>query len=1445
MAIVAGLSFGLALFSVSVSPPASAAVGINHQINFQGKLVNLNGTNVTDGSYSVVFSIYNVASAGANLWTETQPVTVTNGIFQVNLGSVTTLPASVDFNTDNIYLGIKVGADAEMTPRVQFTSVPQAFNSEKLGGLDKTGFIQNGTAQQATSNFNISGTGVANILQATIFDTNTAIGLNFGTTNASSLTIAKVGVVTTVAGGLSVGQTATISGNLTINGPLFTNTGATLLTTSTLADFPTGGSIGTAATTVDVKTSFLLNQTTAGQTLTLPSPTTTTAGRTIYVSNVGTTSFTISTAVLNPGITAAYFWNGAAWTSTGIDTGVTLVGTVDSRTASANGAVISGNTVYLQSASATNPGLINTGAQILAGAKSFTGSLSVAQAAVFGANVGINNATPANPLSINTLTTLAAASSAQVAISTNGTANRGLVLQGVASQTADLLQLQNSSGTVLGSFDANGGLTIAANNNVLASAATSGTTATAGINVTGQKGGNTTGTTGQLAGTGASQTILGGAGGDAPAGSTNGNGGSLTLNGGAAGAGLGVAGVRGTITIQGTGGSTFINGSTQIQPAIDTTSSFNIKSSITNGGNNIFSVDTLNTRVGIGLSSNFTPTLAAGTNGLEILGALRLSGSAASYEDLFLTPVGSLVTTKINVPVFDPGAFNQVLAFGIPANAATNSRVLSVFDARTGAQSVHQPSIALFTPDESTVFGLSTEGSNTTGYLKMTGGNIALRSGSSDLLFANQAGNISIGNSNNNYKLDVTGDVNLSPIFAPVSAPTTVDAGAGSLAAATYYYVYSYATSTGITDYSSQSAGLAITANHNITVSVANSPVFSQITKNIYRSTVSGGPYNLVGSIADNVTTTFTDSNTNPTTTAKNMNSTALLRVYGAAALNTGNATNRNTFVGLQAGNSNTTGVNNTFVGNAAGQNITTGINNTAIGLNAGYQDPNVAAFVSGVTLQNATTIGYGAQVQTSNSLILGGQDTNAVNVGIGTTIPLNTFSVSPLDVSAGTVSQSTTTVTGVGTSFTSAMIGEQFIFGPGQTGTITAVAGPLSLTLSTSQTVASTNYRIHRIGLQVTTGGNVGIGTATPIATLQVAGTGVFRNVSDSATAFQIQNAAGASMFTANASGLIIAIGSAITDTVQINLQLDSYSIFADSGACNATTSQGSLYYNTASSTVRGCVNSNWDDITTTRSLGLSMYGVMLDSGSGGGDLVSVASLGVSGPCRVSFLTTTTVKIVQGCTAYSGGRKIIIPDNTTPTGSLPLATAGDFTHVCLTGTGGQPAFSVSGPEAANLPAFSASAPVVCLADIKAGAAVIANIYDVRTFSTSIKSFATINAAVGVGLMVRGNGFAGQVALTATATDASIRGIVVASSGVASTTGPNVIIVTTGPQYVKAAGTSGSNAAIIPTTTVGYSGTGTNASAYGTVGLSQRTIDTACTLTTNCQFSQVTEINIR
>lgn len=143
------------ILTISVFSTSITHATINSQISFQGKLTNPDGTNVTNGNYSIVFTIYSggtTAGGGTSVWTETQnPVVVTDGIFQVNLGSVTSLPGSVDFNAGNIYLAVKVGADPEMLPRIFFTASPYAFNSDKLGGLANTSLVQLAQGTQTDS----------------------------------------------------------------------------------------------------------------------------------------------------------------------------------------------------------------------------------------------------------------------------------------------------------------------------------------------------------------------------------------------------------------------------------------------------------------------------------------------------------------------------------------------------------------------------------------------------------------------------------------------------------------------------------------------------------------------------------------------------------------------------------------------------------------------------------------------------------------------------------------------------------------------------------------------------------------------------------------------------------------------------------------------------------------------------------------------------------------------------------------------------------------------------------------------------------------------------------------------------------------------------------------------------------------------------------------------
>lgn len=61
-----------------------------------------------------------------------------------------------------------------------------------------------------------------------------------------------------------------------------------------------------------------------------------------------------------------------------------------------------------------------------------------------------------------------------------------------------------------------------------------------------------------------------------------------------------------------------------------------------------------------------------------------------------------------------------------------------------------------------------------------------------------------------------------------------------------------------------------------------------------------------------------------------------------------------------------------------------------------GYQASRDASVSPSTALNNATAIGYNAKVARSNSLILGGTGTDAVNVGIGTTTPFASLEVVP-----------------------------------------------------------------------------------------------------------------------------------------------------------------------------------------------------------------------------------------------------------------------------------------------------------------------------------------------------------------------------------------------------------------------------------------------------------------
>lgn len=298
----------------------------------------------------------------------------------------------------------------------------------------------------------------------------------------------------------------------------------------------------------------------------------------------------------------------------------------------------------------------------------------------------------------------------------------------------------------------------------------------------------------------------------------------------------------------------------------------------------------------------------------------------------------------------------------------------------------------------------------------------------------------------------------------------------------------------------------------------------------------------------------------------------------------------------------------------------------------------------------------------------------------------------------------------------------------------------------------------------------------------------------------------------------------------------------------CISPDQRGSLYYDLAVGAVSVCADGGWEDVTTVSDHGLQLFGVQPGSGPDNqeGDLASLVSRGASGPCKVSYASPTSVK-VEACTAYSGGHKVNVKAATLITA---LTNDNTWNHVCLSGSGGQPQIIAAPTEAANLP-FSRTAPVLCLADIYNGGsgAAVKRIYDTRTFTNTAKEFATMDSTAVLGQVVVQSDRDGLVTDPPRQLGAlGIRGVVIATSGSPSSTSTNVIIATSGPQFVKAAGNSkAGQIAQTSGATTGYTSSSTSGPSdnYASLGLNQRTIDATCSSAADCQFSQLIALVLR
>lgn len=110
--------------------PATAVI-LPLRFPFQGKLIDPSTNLPKNGPFSMQFKLYTAPTGGTAVFSETQTVSVTNGVFSVQIGTNALLSPNL-FSGASAYLGVTVGADAEMSPRQPLSMTPYAFTAMQL-----------------------------------------------------------------------------------------------------------------------------------------------------------------------------------------------------------------------------------------------------------------------------------------------------------------------------------------------------------------------------------------------------------------------------------------------------------------------------------------------------------------------------------------------------------------------------------------------------------------------------------------------------------------------------------------------------------------------------------------------------------------------------------------------------------------------------------------------------------------------------------------------------------------------------------------------------------------------------------------------------------------------------------------------------------------------------------------------------------------------------------------------------------------------------------------------------------------------------------------------------------------------------------------------------------------------------------------------------------------
>ncbi|HLD31060.1 MAG TPA: hypothetical protein VJB41_02580 [Patescibacteria group bacterium] len=212
----------IALSAMKQWSPKWVKAAVNKELNYQGKLQDSSGVPVADGAYNIIFTIYDAVAAGNAVWSaresdacgaafnpSAKSVTISNGVFSTLLGESGDCAISLNFSASAYFLGVTVGADAEMTPRKRIGASLYSFNADMLDDLDESAFGQLAQNETVTGSWSLGDANTDTLTLTAYINSDLYLGANAETlSNAFSLD----------------GDDAFIAGTLGVEGTIYTDT---------------------------------------------------------------------------------------------------------------------------------------------------------------------------------------------------------------------------------------------------------------------------------------------------------------------------------------------------------------------------------------------------------------------------------------------------------------------------------------------------------------------------------------------------------------------------------------------------------------------------------------------------------------------------------------------------------------------------------------------------------------------------------------------------------------------------------------------------------------------------------------------------------------------------------------------------------------------------------------------------------------------------------------------------------------------------------------------------------------------------------------------------------------------------------------------------------------------------------------------------------------------